>query len=56
MNGVRKFWLSVGVIVLSAGMVFADKLAEGGWVTIATLALTIYAGANVIDKMKGGAG
>ena len=56
MNGKRKFVLSMVVICLSAAMVFVSKMDWGGWVTIATLALSIYAGANVIDKIKGGAG
>ena len=56
MNGRRKFILSVGVILLSAAMVFMGKLDQGGWVTVATLALSLYAASNVVDKKLGGAG
>lgn len=56
MNGRRKFILSVAVILLSAAMVFMGKLDQGGWVTIATLALGLYAAANVVDKKMGGTG
>lgn len=56
MNGKRKFYLSCGVILLSAGMVFAGRLEGAGWITLATMALGIYAGANVVDKKLGGSG
>lgn len=56
MNGKRKYFLSWGIIVASVAMVFAGKLDGAGWITVATLALSIYAGANVVDKKMGGAG
>lgn len=56
LSGKRKFALSIAIILLSAVMVFTGKLDGGAWVTIATLALGLYAAANVADKRLGGAG
>ena len=56
MNGKRKFSLTMVVLVASLALVLLDKLDGAGWVTIATLALSIYGAANVVDKVKGGAG
>lgn len=56
MNGKRKFILSCGIVLFSALMVFAGKMESGGWVTIATLALGLYAASNVVDKKLGGHG
>lgn len=56
MNGKRKFILACTVILLSAGMVFAGKMDAPFWVQLALGALAIFAGANVVDKMKGGQG
>lgn len=54
--GKRKYILTWAVVVASIAMVFTDKLDGAGWITVATLALSIYHGANVIDKKMGGAG
>lgn len=56
MTGKRKFILSSAIVVFSAIMVFAGKLDGGAWVTIATLALGLYAASNVVDKKLGGVG
>lgn len=56
MNGKRKFLLTVGVLVGSFVLALTGKLDPGGWVTISSLALSIYGAANVFDKKNGGAG
>ena len=55
-TGNRKFALTLIVLGMSFAALMADKLEGGGWVTLATLALSIYGAANVVDKMKGGQG
>lgn len=56
MNGKRKFILCLVVVLVSAAMVFADKMEAPFWVQLALGALGIFATANVVDKMKGGQG
>lgn len=55
-HGKRKFTVTMFIVVVSSAMVFVDKLEAAGWVTLATLCLSIYGAQNVIDKMKGGQG
>lgn len=45
-----KFWQSVFVQVTGAVALFIDKIDGGTYVALSTLALTIYATADVIQK------
>lgn len=56
MNGKRKFLATMTIILLSAAMVFVGKMDAPFWVQLTLGALAIFSGANVYDKMKGGAG
>lgn len=56
MTGRRKFYMSLLVILLSAAMVFTGKMEAAGWITLASLALSIYVAGNVTDKKLGGQG
>lgn len=52
--GGRKFTLTAFVLIASTVMRFTGHLDQSGWVTLATLALSIYGAANVTQKVKGG--
>lgn len=56
MNGGRKFALTLLVLIGSLALALVGRLDGAGWVTIATLALSVYGAANVVDKKLGGAG
>lgn len=56
LDGKRKFWATVYIMVMSSIGLFSGKLDQGGYVTIMTMCLGIYAGANIVDKKLGGAG
>lgn len=56
MNGKRKFMVTGFVLVSSAVMVFAGKMEGAGWITLATLCLSIYGAQNIVDKKMGGQG
>ena len=56
MNGKRKFSLTLLIVLLAASMVFTGKMDAAGFVTLASLALSIYVAGNVTDKKLGGAG
>ena len=48
--GSRKFLLSMLIVLLATGL-RAFSLIDGGmWVTVVSLALTVYVGANVAQK------
>jgi len=48
--GSRKFLLSLLVVLLATGLRWFDLIDGGMWVTVVSLALTVYAGANVTQK------
>lgn len=48
--GSRKFLLSLLVILLATGLRWFDLIDGGMWVTVVSLAMTVYAGANVTQK------
>lgn len=56
LDGKRKFWAAVFIMVTGTLALFVGKLDQGGYVTLMTMILTIYGAANVIDKKLGGAG
>ena len=46
----RKFILTVLVLLLSYGLVFAGKLDSKTWFEFATIGIGLYSTANVISK------
>jgi len=52
----RKFVQSFFVQLSGCVALFVDKIDGGTYVALSTLALSIYAAANVIDKKMGGRG
>lgn len=48
----RKFMATCGVIIIASLALALGKLTGSEWVTIATLSLGIFSGANVVAKHK----
>jgi hypothetical protein len=48
--GSRKFLLALLVVLLATGLRVFDLIDGGMWVTVVSLALTLYLGANVAQK------
>lgn len=46
----RKFLLAMLVVLLATGLRAFDLIDGGMWVTVVSLALTVYVGANVAQK------
>jgi hypothetical protein len=54
--GQRKFLQAAFVQVSACVALFCDKIDGGLYLALSTLALSIYAAANVLDKKAGGQG
>lgn len=52
----RKFIQSFFVQLSGCVALFVDKIDGGTYVALSTLALSIFAAANVVDKKMGGSG
>jgi hypothetical protein len=48
--GSRKFLLTLLIVLLATGLRWFDLIDGGMWVTVVSLALTVYVGANVAQK------
>ena len=48
--GSRKFLLTLLIVLLATGLRWFELIDGGMWVTVVSLALTIYVGANVAQK------
>ena len=55
-SGKRKFVTTLLVLLSSVVALFTGHLDQTAWVTVATLSLSIYSGANIVDKKLGGLG
>ena len=56
LEGNRKFYLACFFALTAAVALFAGRLDQGGFVTLATLILSIFAAGNIVDKKLGGKG
>ena len=52
--GSRKFLLTLLIVLLATGLRVFDMVDGGMWVTVVSLALTIYVGGNVAQKRTSG--
>ena len=48
--GSRKFLLTLLIVLLATGLRWFELIDGGMWVTVVSLALTVYVGANVAQK------
>lgn len=48
--GSRKFLLTLLIVLLATGLRWFESIDGGMWVTVVSLALTVYVGANVAQK------
>ena len=48
--GSRKFLLTLLIVLLATGLCLLSLIDGGMWVTVVSLALTIYVGGNVAQK------
>ena len=48
--GSRKFLLTLLIVLLATGLRWFELVDGGMWVTVVSLALTVYVGANVAQK------
>lgn len=48
--GSRKFLLTLLIVLLATGLRLLSLIDGGMWVTVVSLALTIYVGGNVAQK------
>ena len=46
----RKFILALLIVLLATGLRWFDMVDGGMWVTVVSLALTVYVGGNVAQK------
>lgn len=46
----RKFLLTLLIVLLGTGLRWFDLIDSGMWVTVVSLALTVYVGGNVAQK------
>ena len=46
----RKFLLTLLIVLLATGLRWFELIDGGMWVTVVSLALTVYVGANVAQK------
>ena len=46
----RKFLLTLLIVLLSTGLRWFDLVDGGMWVTVVSLALTVYVSGNVVQK------
>ena len=46
----RKFFLTLLIVLLGTALRWFDMIDGGMWVTVVSLALTIYVGGNVAQK------
>lgn len=48
--GSRKFLLTLLIVLLATGLRWFELIDGGMWVTVVSLALTVYVGGNVAQK------
>jgi hypothetical protein len=48
--GSRKFLLTLLIVLLATGLRWFESIDGGMWVTVVSLALTVYVGANAAQK------
>jgi hypothetical protein len=48
--GSRKFLLTLLIVLMATGLRWFELIDGGMWVTVVSLALTVYVGGNVAQK------